>query len=99
MLAYHTQRSISPSRIHQRPVREIRLDRTTGALLYASDPRYDTLAQYLEQLASPVSQLTGAQVWSFYDPLNPQLTVLVECEPIDWCRQCNESLDDCSCSF
>jgi hypothetical protein len=99
MSFYTASTSVSPTNVHQRPVREIRLDRATGRLLYAGNPRYDTLAQYIEQLASPLSQLSGAEVWSFYDPVNPNLTLLVECSPIDWCTRCDTSLDDCNCSF
>jgi hypothetical protein len=97
MSVYQTRTTASP--VHYRPTREIRLDRTTGALLSASAPRYDTLDEYVQQLASPVSQLRGAAVWSFYDPVAPQLTLLVECEPCAWCARCDRSLEACACAF
>lgn len=85
-------------RVQYKPVREVRLD-TAGALLSAGVPRYDSLAQYIDQFAAPLSTLQGSGLWSFQDPMAPSLRVLVECEPQDWCGRCDRSLDDCNCAF
>lgn len=80
-----------------KPVREIRLSQQ-GALLASSRPRYDDLTSYVVQLGAPLSQLPGAGVLTFADPIS-DLVVLVETREIDWCGRCAESLENCCCPF
>jgi hypothetical protein len=86
------------NRLIDKPVRELLLD-TTGLLLSCSGPRYDTLDQYTQQFAGPVSSLPGAGVWVFQDVLSPRLRLVVECSEVDWCVRCHQALTDCSCCF
>jgi hypothetical protein len=96
MSPYHTS---APMSRHQVPVREIRWD-NMGRLLLAGPPRYDTLAEYVEQFAAPLSMITGSGLYSFRDPLFPELRLLVECEDTaDWCETENVPLADCTCAF
>jgi hypothetical protein len=98
MSLYQNSASLSPARQHQKPVREIRLH-TSGALLSASEARYDTLDAYIQQFAAPLSVLRGAGLWSFQDVLDPSLRLLVQCEDIELCTRCAATLHDCACMF
>jgi hypothetical protein len=98
MTSYQIDAPVSPIGVRQVPQREIRLA-TNGALLAAGEPRYATLAEYVAQFAAPLSQLRGVGLMSFYDPLAPDCTLLLECQPEEWCRRCGDSVDECSCPF
>ena len=80
-----------------KPQREIRLSKQ-GALLACGPSRYEEVQQYIEMFGAPLSQLTGAGVLTFSDPVF-ELVLLVETREIDWCGRCDQSLDDCHCAF
>jgi hypothetical protein len=46
-----------------------------------------------------LSTLQGSGLLSFYEPLTPQVNIVVECEPEDLCDRYAQVLDDCSCPF
>jgi hypothetical protein len=69
-----------------------------GALLASGPSRYDELDAYVAMFGSPLSQLRGAYWWTFADPIS-DLVLLVHCAEVDWCGQCNQSLEDCACAF
>jgi hypothetical protein len=72
---------------------------TNGALLAASEARYDTLQEYIQQFAAPLSMLPGMGWWSFYDPLMPDGTLLLHCAREAWCDRCRQPLQACECPF
>lgn len=80
-----------------KPIRELRFNRQ-GALLACTEARYDDLTSYIMQLGAPVSQLQGAQCFTFAEPIE-NVFLLVECLPIDWCGQCDTALANCTCPF
>jgi hypothetical protein len=84
--------------IGYRPVREVVIA-TNGALLSAGEPRYETLGEYVDQFAAPLSTLRGQGLWSFYDPIRPACTVLLQCEVEEWCRRCRDVVARCECPF
>ena len=80
-----------------KPQREIRLSKQ-GALLACGPSRYEEVQQYIEMFGSPLSEVPGAQAYTFADPI-ADLVLLVECTEVDWCGRCDQSLTDCSCVF
>ena len=98
MTFYQIDAPVSPIVLQYRPVREVMIARN-GALLSAGEPRYDTLQEYIGQFAAPVSQLRGAGLWSFSDPITPECTLLLQCEPEEHCGRCTEALRACECPF
>jgi len=98
MAVYQIPVPVSPPTRQYRPVREMRIA-SNGALLAAGEPRYDSLAQYISQFAAPLSQLAGVGWWSFYDPIHPEVTLLLQCEPEAWCERCHQPLNACECPF
>ena len=97
MELYQETPALSPAR-HYRPVLEVKIA-SNGALLCATEARYDTLQQYIEQFAAPLSSLRGVGLWTFYDPIGPQCTLLLQCEPEPWCDRCLQALAVCACPF
>jgi hypothetical protein len=97
MLVYQNDTPLSRP-VQYTPVREVRMA-MNGRLLSAGAPRYDTLQAYIHQFAAPLSTLRGAGLWSFYDPIHPELTLLVECEAEPVCERCTLVLDTCHCPF
>ena len=83
--------------VRVKPVQEIRMSKQ-GALLASSPSRYEDLTSYVEMFGSPLSQLRGAHWWTFADPIS-DLVLLVQCEEVDWCGRCDQSLADCECAF
>jgi hypothetical protein len=81
-----------------RPVLEVRLS-SQGVLLAAGEPRYDTLDQYIEQFAAPLSSLRSIGWWTFADPMMPECRLLVQCAPEPLCDRCQQALDACACAF
>src|ERR671915_645299 len=98
MLSYQTAAPLSPIITKHTPVREVRIARN-GALLSACEARYETLQEYMAQFSSPVSMLRGERLYSFYDPLCPEATIVVQCEAEEVCRRCDSPLDRCECPF
>jgi hypothetical protein len=84
--------------IRNTPVKEVKLG-TNGALLAAGEPRYDSLDDYVCQFGAPLSQLRGSGLYSFYDPVMPEVTILVMTEKEEYCRRCGGPLDVCPCPF
>jgi hypothetical protein len=84
--------------IGYRPVREVVIA-TNGALLSAGEPRYETLGEYVDQFAAPLSTLRGQGLWSFYDLIRPACTVLLQCEVEERCRRCRDAVARCECPF
>jgi hypothetical protein len=70
---------------------------SNGALLSRKRARYQTLNEYVDQFAAPLSMLAG--MMSFADPLCPQLTLIVRCSRQHMCTQCGETEAACDCRF
>ena len=98
MAFYQIDAPVSAIVLQYRPVREVMIARN-GALLSAGGPRYDTLQEYIGQFASPVSMLRGSGLYTFDDPIAPECTLLVQCEPEERCGRCREALHQCECPF
>lgn len=81
---------------HFRPVMEITLA-PTGALMSASEPRYETLTEYVLQLGKPLSVLVGTGLYSFKHPRHPGAVILLQTHQEPWCAACHELLDACRC--
>jgi hypothetical protein len=92
------QESTALSSRHYRPVLEVKVGKH-GALLCAGKARYDSLQEYVDMFAAPLSSLRGVGLWTFYDPLCPQCTLLLRCEPEPWCARCQRALEACRCPF
>jgi hypothetical protein len=80
------------------PQTEIKMT-LSGALLVAGEPRYSTLEEFILQFGAPRSSLPGAGMFSFSDPVFPELTLLVLTEPADCCTRCQLVLGECQCPF
>jgi hypothetical protein len=79
-------------------VHDVRLS-PSGRLLAWSLARYDTLDEYLAQFGPPTSCLPGAGLWTFHDPIIPDMTLLVHTVHREICHQCGQLPDDCACPF
>jgi hypothetical protein len=80
------------------PTQEVKMT-LSGALLVAGAPRHETLEQFILQFGAPTSSLPGSGLWSFRDPIFPELTLLVLTKPQDCCVRCQLALQDCNCAF
>jgi transposase len=65
----------------------------------AGAPRYESLEEFIQQFGAPRSALPGQGLFSFADPVFPELSLLVLTQPQDCCVRCGLPLDDCSCPF
>jgi hypothetical protein len=81
-----------------RPIREFTMARN-GCLLACGLPRHSSMNEYITQFAAPLSSLPAHGLFTFYDPIRPELTIVVEGELMPVCHRCGAVLDDCDCPF
>jgi hypothetical protein len=84
--------------VRVKPTREV-IFNSNGLLLSCGRPRYESYQEYVDQFCRPVSSLPSSGIHCFHDVLRPSIRIMIECTEIDWCRRCNQSLDECSCMF
>ena len=84
--------------LQTKPIREFTIAQN-GALLTCGWPRYATMDEYVTQFAAPLSSLPAHGLYTFYDPINPQVNIVVEGELQPTCERCSAVLDDCARAF
>ena len=80
---------------------ETRVDRVLYAEVAdvrATNARYADLASYVLSMGAPLSQLPGAQAFTFHEPIEGVI-LLVEGVAVEWCDRCNHGLAECGCPF
>jgi hypothetical protein len=81
------------------PTQEVKMT-TSGALLVAGAPRYETIEEYVSQFGAPRSSLPSHGWFSFSDRVFPELVLVVVTQMQEVCTTCGQPLgQDCLCPF